>query len=71
MPPMRKLFATLAHAAVADTARAAALLDREELLLEKARHLDVSHPRRSEIEKELDEIRRLLVGLGLRNSSLD
>jgi hypothetical protein len=67
MRPMRKIFAALA-----DTRRAAALLEREELLLEQARHLDeASYRRRMEIEEELAEIRRLLKTLGLQNNDLN
>jgi Protein of unknown function (DUF2489) len=55
-----------------ETQRAAALLEREELLTEEVRHLaSASYRRRCEIEEELAEIRRLLEGLGLRNGKTD
>ena len=53
-----------------ETARASALLEREALLTEEARHLtEASYRRRCEIEEELVEIRRLLEGLGLRKET--
>jgi hypothetical protein len=65
MPPMRRVFPP-----PSDTARAAALLEREALLTDEARHLTgASDRRRCEIEGELVEIRRLLEGLGLRDKN--
>ena len=53
-----------------DAAHAAALLEREALLADEARHLTgASYRRRCEIEEELAEIRRLLEGLGFRNKT--
>src|SRR5437870_164392 len=53
---------------VSEATRAAALLEREELLTSEARHLtEASYRRRAEIEEELAEIRRLLERLGLRD----
>jgi hypothetical protein len=50
---------------VSEATRAASLLEREELLTAEVRHLPAgSYRRRSEIEEELAEIRRLLEGLG-------
>jgi len=50
----------------------AALLEREELLIEQARHLiGSSYRRRCEIEDELAEIRRLLEQLGLTGKNLN
>jgi len=57
------------HASTLDAARAAALLEREEVLLEDIG--EASDRRRCEIKKELAEIHRQLVGLGLRNRSVD
>jgi hypothetical protein len=49
----------------------AALLEREELLTEEARHLDgASYRRLCEIEAELADIHRLLEGLGSTNKNL-
>jgi hypothetical protein len=54
-----------------DTA-CAALLEREELLTEEARHLDgASYRRLCEIERELADIHRLLEGLGSTNKNLN
>jgi hypothetical protein len=54
-----------------DAARAAALLEREELLIEQARHLiGSSYRRRCEIEDELGKIRHLLEQLGLTGKSV-
>jgi hypothetical protein len=58
-----------AFSLVSEATRAAALLEREELLAAEARHLPASHRRRSEIEEELSEIHRLLEGLGFRNKT--
>jgi hypothetical protein len=53
-----------------DAARVAALLEREERLIQEARHLiGASHRRRREIEEELAEIHRLLEWLGFRNKN--
>jgi hypothetical protein len=55
-----------------DAARAAALLEREELLTTQSRHLTgASYRLRCEIGEELAEINRLLVALGLRTDSLN
>jgi hypothetical protein len=63
---MRRVFSPLS-----ETARAAALLEREALLSEEVRHLNgASYRRRCEIEEELAEIHRLLEELGLRNKDL-
>jgi hypothetical protein len=65
MAPMRR-----AVLLPAETARAAALLEREELLAAEVRHLvGGSYRRRSEIEEELAEIHRLLEALGLRDKN--
>ena len=51
-----------------DAVRAAALLEREEILIEEAQHVDeASYRRCSEINAELAEIHRLLEALGLRS----
>jgi hypothetical protein len=53
-----------------DLMRAAALLEREELLNEEVRFAgDASYRRRLEIETELSEIRRELERLGFQSSS--
>jgi hypothetical protein len=53
-----------------DEARAA-LLEREELLAEEARHLHAASYRRlCEIEAELADIHRLLEGFGSTNKNL-
>jgi hypothetical protein len=53
-----------------DAARAAALLEREQLLAEEVRHLAAaSYRRRCEIEDELAKIHLLLESLGLRNKN--
>jgi hypothetical protein len=53
-----------------DVARAAALLEPEEMLSHQAQHLaGASYRRRCEIEEELAEIRRLLEGLGFGNKT--
>ena len=53
-----------------DAARAAVLLEREELLTKEALGLTGgSYRRRCEIEEELAEIHRLLESLGLRNKN--
>jgi hypothetical protein len=65
--PRRKRFSP-----PSDAARAAALLEREALLIDEARHLTgASYRRRCEIEEELAEIRRLLAALGFGNTNLD
>jgi hypothetical protein len=57
---------------VSEATRAAALLEREELLTSEARHLtEASYRRRAEIEEELAEVRRLLERLGLRDKNLN
>ena len=49
--------------------RAVALLDREELLTEQARHVDpASYRMRFAIEDELADIRRQLIALGFRKN---
>ena len=54
-----------AFALVSEATRAAALLEREELLTAEARHLPgASYRRRAEIEEELAEIHRRLEALG-------
>jgi hypothetical protein len=61
-----------AFAEPGDTWRVAALLDREQALLEKARHLgEASYRQRCTIEQELADIRRLLEHLGLRSPTDD
>jgi hypothetical protein len=53
-----------------EAARTAALLEREELLIQEARHLaGASYRRQCEIEEELAEIRRLLEGLGFGDTT--
>ena len=55
-----------------EATRAAALLEREELLTAEARHLPAgSYRRLSEIEDELAQIHRLLERLGSKNKNLN
>jgi hypothetical protein len=57
-----------AFSLVSEATRAAALLEREELLTAEARYLpEASYRRRAEINEELAEIHRLLEALGLRS----
>ena len=52
-----------------DALTAARLLDREEILIEQARHVSSVTPgRKHQIEEELAEIHRLLEALGFRHS---
>jgi hypothetical protein len=65
MTPKRRVLAP-----PSDAARAATLLEREQLLDEEVRHVAASSDRRRcEIEDELAEIHLLLEGLGLRNKN--
>jgi hypothetical protein len=69
-PDVRRFRSTprRAFAPPSDAVRAAALLDREELLIEQVRCVsEASYRRREEIELELCDIRRELERLGFQS----